>query len=296
MKLIDDIIEILSNENCNLENALINTKILLHKMGEKSLLPWINNELNGYDNLDNLPNYRKIDCIVLGSFQNYTTRYTNQILPIMHLNEKELNFFTKINYTDSISSIEDISSKEDHIYFAIELEFAPLLMKKIDPSFSVINLKRQVSKSKFLAVRTQIRSRLLDFILDISEKIPKNINDDNIKSKSKEINIKEIFNNTILDGNNITINIGNNNQNNSSNVKNDFNNLFHKLKNYELESKDLDSLKNSIEKDKTTINHEKKEFGSNVTNWIKDISKKTRDKVTMDGITEIINEFYGWIQ
>jgi len=32
MKLIDEIIEILSNENCNLENALIKTKILLHKI------------------------------------------------------------------------------------------------------------------------------------------------------------------------------------------------------------------------------------------------------------------------
>ena len=131
MKLIDEIIEILSNENCNLENALIKTKILLHKMGEKSLLTWVNQELNGYDNIESVPDYRKIQNIVVGSFQNYTTRYTNHTIPIMHLTDKELDFFTIMKFSDSISMIEDLSKKDDSLYFTLELEFAPLLMKSV---------------------------------------------------------------------------------------------------------------------------------------------------------------------
>jgi len=294
LKLIDEIIEILSSENCNLENALIKTKILLHKMGEKELLPWVNQELNGYDNIEDLPSYRKIKCIVVGSFQNYTTRYTNHPLPVMHLNKEQSDFFTKIKFTNSISTIEDISSKDDTIYFDLELEFAPLLMKSLDSSLNVTNLKRQVSKSIILGVLTQIRSRLLDFILDISEKIPEDISDKDIKSKSKEIDTKEIFNNAIFDGN-ITINIGDNNKNKSIQIKNDFEELSKRLQKYNLTSEDLEELKESIDEDKTVINHEKKEFGKNVKNWLQNISTKTRDKMAIDGITEGLQEFYGWL-
>jgi len=293
MKLIDEIIEILSSENCNLENALIKTKILLHKMGEKSLLTWVNQELNGYDNIESVPDYRKIQNIVVGSFQNHTTRYTDHPIPIMHLEDKELDFFTIIKFSDSISTIENLSKNEDTMYFSLELEFAPLLTKSLDSSLNVTSLKRQVAKSQILGILTQIRSRLLDFILDISEKIPEDISDKDIKSKSKEIDTKEIFNNAIFDGN-ITINIGDNNKNKSIQIKNDFDNLLEKLQDYNLNSEDFDGLKKSIDEDKNIINHKKKEFGKNVKNWIESISTKTRDKMAMEGIMEAIREFYGW--
>lgn len=294
MKLIDDIIEILSSENCNLENALIKTKILLHKMGEKSLLTWVNQELNGYDNIESVPDYRKVQNIVIGSFQNYTTRYTNHPIPIMHLKDKELDFFTIIKFSDSISTIESLSKGEDTLYFSLELDFAPLLTKNLDSSLNVTNLKRQVAKSQILGILTQIRSRLLDFILDVSEKIPEDISNKDIKSKSKEIDTKEIFNNAIFDGN-ITINIGDNNKNKSIQIKNNFENLLKKLKDYDLNSEDLKNLKDSIEEDKITINHGKKEFGRNVKNWLQNMSTKTRDKIAMDGIVEGLHEFYGWL-
>ncbi|PHS38344.1 MAG: hypothetical protein COB07_08620 [Sulfurovum sp.] len=294
MKLIDEIIEILSSENCNLENALIKTKILLHKMGEKSLLTWVNQELNGYDDTESVPDYRKIQNIVVGSFQNYTTRYTNHPIPIMHLKDKELDFFTIMKFSDSISTIEHLSKSDDTLYFSLELEFAPLLTKTLVSSLNVTSLKRQVAKSQILGILTQIRSRLLDFILDISEKIPEDISDKDIKSKSKEIDTKEIFNNAIFDGN-ITINIGDNNKNKSIQIKNNFENLLKKLKKYDLNSEDLNDLKESIKEDKTIINHEKKEFGKNVKSWLQNISTKIRDKVAMEEVIERLHEFYGWI-
>jgi len=295
MKLINEIIEILSSENCNLENALIKTKILLHKMGEKSLLTWVNQELNGYEDLKSVPNYRKTKNLVVGTLQNYTTRYTNQPIPTMHLKNDELDFFTIMKFSDSISMLESLSkNKEETLFFSLDIEFAPLLTKSLDPSLNVINLNRQISKSQILGILTQIRSRLLDFVLDISEKIPEDISDKDIKSKSKEIDTKEIFKHAIFDGN-ITINIGDNNDNKSIQVQNNFESLLQKLEEYNLNSKDIEDLKESIEKDKTTINHEKKEFGSNVQKWLKRISTKIGDKLAIDGIIEGLQDFYGWL-
>lgn len=47
MKLINEIIDTLSSDTGKLSDALIKTKVLLHKIGHKELVPWVNNELNG---------------------------------------------------------------------------------------------------------------------------------------------------------------------------------------------------------------------------------------------------------
>ena len=50
MKLVDEIIDILSSDKGKLSDALIKTKVLLHQIGHKELVSWVNNELNGYSN------------------------------------------------------------------------------------------------------------------------------------------------------------------------------------------------------------------------------------------------------
>ena len=49
MKLIDEIIDLLSNTDTELENALIKAQVLAHKLGEKEIGAWIKSELVGYE-------------------------------------------------------------------------------------------------------------------------------------------------------------------------------------------------------------------------------------------------------
>ena len=44
--LLDEIIEILSQEKASLTDALLKTKILLHQIGKKELVEWVNNVHN----------------------------------------------------------------------------------------------------------------------------------------------------------------------------------------------------------------------------------------------------------
>ncbi|MCK5100082.1 MAG: hypothetical protein KAR45_18370 [Desulfobacteraceae bacterium] len=71
MKLIDEIIEILSSNNGKLSDALIKTKVLLHKIGHKELVPWVNSELNGYHDRDIIPEYRILPAQVLVNASKY---------------------------------------------------------------------------------------------------------------------------------------------------------------------------------------------------------------------------------
>jgi len=54
IKLIDEIIEILSSDSGKLSDALIKTKVLLHKIGHKELVPWVDSELKGYPDRDSI--------------------------------------------------------------------------------------------------------------------------------------------------------------------------------------------------------------------------------------------------
>ncbi|EMY8516621.1 hypothetical protein ABCT72_003513, partial [Vibrio cholerae] len=72
MILIDEIIEILSSEESNLKTALLKTKVLLHKLGEKDILDWVDSELRGYQYIELLPSYSS----VLGNVSNMAYRQT----------------------------------------------------------------------------------------------------------------------------------------------------------------------------------------------------------------------------
>ena len=106
MKLIHEIIELLSSNAPNLHNALFKTKVLLHKLGEKHLVHWVNSELNGYDSIENVPEYRVLTMSILGNISNGAWRYSNQPLPIAHLGEKLRKDLETTHLTQSIAVLE----------------------------------------------------------------------------------------------------------------------------------------------------------------------------------------------
>lgn len=89
MKLADEIIESLSSEKSSLTEALLKTKILLHKIGHKELVDWVNNELNGYPESLEVPEYRVLTAQVLANVVSMTHRFNSHPIPIAHLTEDE---------------------------------------------------------------------------------------------------------------------------------------------------------------------------------------------------------------
>ena len=66
MKLLDDIIGLLSDENGSLTAALLKTKVLMHTLGHGDLAEWVNDELSGYRRDKPLPPYRIVGGDVSG--------------------------------------------------------------------------------------------------------------------------------------------------------------------------------------------------------------------------------------
>src|SRR5213083_1085835 len=85
MKLLDEIIDLLSVKDGSLTDALLKTKVLMHKIGHKELAEWVNDELNGYASNKEVPEYRVVPARLLANVANSAWRHQNQQMPLSHL-------------------------------------------------------------------------------------------------------------------------------------------------------------------------------------------------------------------
>lgn len=303
MKIIDEIIELLSSESPNLNNALFKTKVLLHNLGEKEIIKWVNYEINGYENEEDLPDYRILnDLSVYGDVTNGQVLHQNYPIPIMGLEEKMRQDLEKTNLKQSVAVLESYAQDESDLQISIIPEFFPFLSKSLSSGFRVGRAWRVHSAGSILQILTKIRSRLLDFILELSDRLPNDLNSKQMKEKSKEINTSDLFKNAVL-GDNATIIIGDGNIQKVKNTtnKNDLESLLLNLRKHNILEEDLEILKSAIESDRNSPELKKKEFGENVKGWISIMLKKSMDSVwsiklsiAANLLTEALKSYYGF--
>lgn len=302
MKLIEEIIEMLSSESPNLNNALFKTKVLLHKLGEKDLIAWVDAELNGYKDTEELPDYRILKVSVLGNFSNMAYRYTEQPLPLLHLDEKLRKSLETTHLRQSFAVIESYAKDDTNLTITIPPELYRTLSKGLDPSYSVDRAWGKHQAGSMLQVVNEIRSRLLDFVLQLSEKIPNEIEPGKMKEKSKEVGTTELFNNAVF-GNNATVIVGDSNiQNIRNSIKiNNFDALSDEFRKHSMPEEDIASLKVAIERDKNAPELTEKKFGANIRQWMGKMLTKATDAiwninlgVAGNLLTEALKAYYGW--
>lgn len=301
MKLVEEIIDLLSSGESNLSTALFKTKVLLHKLGEKELLNWVNGELKGYPDTEKLPIYRILPVTVHGNASNMAYRYQSHILPTMHL-DKKIRKKLETNYlTQSIAVIEEYAQQGD-IQITIAPEFYPLLSKGLGGGYQIESAWGIPSAGAMTQVITEVTSRLLDFVLELSEKIPEELEETELKSKSKEIGVSDLFNNAVF-GDNATIVVGDSNSQQIENtvIKNDFDSLKNSLLENGVLEADINQLAQAIENDEGSTETIQGSFGENVSQWIGSMVSKAATTawninvgVASGLLATAIGKFYGF--
>lgn len=225
MKLIDEIIDVLSSEDVNLTAALLKTKVLVHKLGEKSLLQWINGELQGYEFRDNVPSYRVVKMIIRATISNGYYRMSDQVMPIMHLEEDIRNLIEITKIDQSISVIE-VYAKNNNVRRTVPPELYGDIEQALGNNYSIESACACFPAGSMTQILTEVKSRLLEFLLELSENFPEELDSKQMKSKSKEVKVSEIFKNAVF-GDNATIIVGDANTQNAKNMvtRNDFSSL-----------------------------------------------------------------------
>lgn len=305
MELISQIINDLIDEEKSLNSALLKTKVLASRIQNQELLNWVNNELSGYKTTDKLPDYRReIQNELKGSFLNGGMKYTNTQIPTIGLDK---DFEKKLRFTDfieSISSLESLVSKEKSstLSGAIRAELSSLIEQNWqnmgNPYLQLISVYKSMSKNSVIEIITNVRNKLLDFMLELDGKYGDLTEIKDLKMKKEEIS--SIVNNTIINGDGNVLNTGKKSKiTNTSNInKGSKEDLINHLKDIGLSEEDTSEIVEIIDSETPDFHSEK--FGVNVNTWIAKMINKTINGSWNVGIgaagtllAEAIKKYYG---
>jgi hypothetical protein len=299
MKLIDEIIDLLSDKNGSITDALLKTKVLMHKIGHKELAEWVNDELNGYEKYKPVPSYRIVNSRVVGNLQNFAAIYGNQQLPTGHLPEKVRKYLHEHELRESISVLEQYTTNPDkHLTTQLAPEFYEDIGEALEGAW-VQKAWLQMEPTQIMHGLTEIRSRLLDFVLDLQDKLG-GIEESEVKEVAKRIDAPAMFQHTVF-GDNTTVVVGNQNTTTIKNTvkKGDFSSLASALGSQGVSNDDITTLKTAIDQDTDTIDIEKKEFGPAVRAWmstmmVKVINSSWQIELGVAGglLTEALKAYY----
>lgn len=204
--LIDEIVQLLSDDSHPVTGGLLKTKVLLHKIGRPELVTWVNSELSGYDRSAAVPDYRTIGGRVVGNVSNPVMRYSHHPLPIKHLKKEIQDSLTKIELRDPIATLQDLAAGEgDAISFSLPMEITPKLSEPLGNSFGVEAAWVECSTSAIIGVISQVRSRLLDFVLNLQSAIGENMPDADLRERANKLDVTSLFNGAVFGPNAIVI-------------------------------------------------------------------------------------------
>jgi hypothetical protein len=302
VKIVDEIIEKLSGDDLSLIDALMKAKVLFHRLGETEAKYWADSESKGYTDKAHLPDYRRITVVIMGNYFNGVYSHAGKPLPIMHLTEEARDRLESVQMRQSIAVIEEYANGDGHLHMPLQPEFYPGLGESLTAGYVVNSAWQEPSAGAMLQIATEVRSRLLDLVLELSEKLPPDNSNADMKEISKEIGVGKIFNNVVL-GDGATIFFGDNNkaQIGNSIIKGDFTSLSGQLASEQVADEDIEELRQAIENDEGSPEHDQKEPGTAVSGWMRNMVNKAGEAgwgvsvgTAIGVLSGAINAYYGF--
>ena len=291
MNQLEEIITILSSGDEGTTNALLKTKVLMYAIGKKELAAWVNHELNGYPDNMPLPDYRTVPARILADANNGVRLYTAYPLPISYLNDEDYEDATTASLRLSISQIEQlvVNAGDNHsIQQPIPLDFAYFkYCENVVTDYEITRCYKEIAIHNFTNILTQVRSRLLDFVLELTEYASAVPGANTMIDKLKNVDAASIFESAIF-GDHTVINLGDSSSFNITNnvIKNDIAALRRHLETEGVSNEDLIDLEVAINSD-GPIAPRSKNYGTAVGQWFSGMISKAATGTTGIGVAAI---------
>lgn len=273
MQLFDEIISLLSDDKGSLASALLKTKVLMHRIGHKDIDGWLNSELNGYSRDGAVPDYRMVGAELKGTVENIARRYSNVTLATLHLPDDVRERFCRVHLGHSVAELQEFAvANEGSVSSAIPPEFYGLLGKPYEHAH-VSSARSVIGSTQIAGVLVEIRSRLLEFVLNLEDKIG-DVPEADLKKAAAGVNTQDLFTSAVF-GPNATIIVGNQNTTTVTNTINEGNigQLEQVLREAGVAQDDLVTLNQAIADDGNDPK-QTKSFGPKVASWTGNMMQK----------------------
>lgn len=205
--MIKDLIKDLAYDNISLNQGLTRAKLISYKIGDETLKDWIFNELNGYNDHEKLPDYRKIPCELFGVIQIPFSGKRKIPIDAKVLDDWLGGLVYKMNVVQSVSTIEEGIEKTEDVY---GYEGLPInlvkQLQKMTKTPELTEVTRQIQFSQLSHILNITKQKLIDTLLELDKNFP---NMENEFEPSKEnLNKANTIVNTNIYGGTVNSNVG----------------------------------------------------------------------------------------
>ena len=164
-KIIKDIVQ----DEISLDGALNRLMVITNSLENEELNDWIEGELNGYSNSDDIPDYRKnIRYIIRYSGINGSFQVNNNVLPESLFTKEIKEALRSRVITSGIKTIEKAVSGEFNVSFDL-IELAPIVYKKSDYMITCMKLEQVIDKTSFLEILSNVKTKLISILLRLEK-------------------------------------------------------------------------------------------------------------------------------
>jgi hypothetical protein len=172
MNLIDEIIAGVTQTKEPISDILRRCLVLAYKLKNDTLRVWVEKELNGYDSLDELPDYRRANGVAKGLFLGgWGSELRDQPLAPSVLKPEHQHFASEIRLFQPIASYENADSAKNPT-----ISWPQDLVVRYQSSFyEGMALNRawmEVPASLITGMVDIVRTRILTFALEIQDQLP----------------------------------------------------------------------------------------------------------------------------
>lgn len=313
--LLEEIIQQLVDPKQSLEGPLLRLKIFALQTKNKELEKFVNDEINGYQNNEQIPDYRVSHCRLLVDLKvGYNTTKDCE-LDVALFPEEIRNVLKNYQLTYSISTIESFIAQQktasnlgvisDNIGIELHKLFWEAAKNRYQSTgvlpLELVGAKRNLGISALISCISSLRSKLLDFCyiaateFDYEIDITKFNKEQNLNNQKITNMVQYIITNS-GDGN--LVNTGNNNQITSTvNIsKGDLEALKNKLKELGIDSTDIVDFEEIIYTE--PLDATSKNLSHKVIDWVTNICGKSlkgigsiSKGVTTDLLVELIKQY-----
>lgn len=174
MGQIEQIIDLITLSDDNLESALLKCKVIARRLQYQPLQQWVEGEVSGYHETAILPEYRKFISdptgLLTNGFQWVEHKSVDPYVVGVELYERlrTVNVYEAIGVVNSLKG-ENTLRRPLSVY---ESEVNQKYREHMGGGFGFIGLAAPVSPGTFESVISSVRNQLLNFLLDMEEIFP----------------------------------------------------------------------------------------------------------------------------
>lgn len=187
------IIKELINDEISLEKALYRVITLAKDLKDTKLEQWAKNEVNGYGNSEEIPEYRRANCLYFGSYIVGDMKYSNAPLPtefLKKLSPEEQKNIMSFNLGKSITMLEQSIKTGEKIGIPIAPEI--LQVFSIGTNAEILLGQGEIDQGEILQILNKVKTKILDILYELEEKfgclddIDISDSDDKVKNEAKQ--------------------------------------------------------------------------------------------------------------